>query len=374
MSENASEKEHKPSSRRLEQLKKDGTFLRAREFSSGVALVAGVLLLMMLTDFFKTVLAHNFTTIFSQFSTIIHHDDAAFALYHQLAIDNFLLVLPVGLLLCLVVFTTTFLLGGFGFSTKLLAFKGERLSPLKNLKRLFSLTNVVEVMKSIFKFALFLGVLWVFIYLQKEGLFHLSALNRPEGIHDAEQFLLSFLIWMMFPILLIAAIDMLYNYYAYQQKIKMSLQELKDENKETEGNPEIKRRLRNAQRELLRRSIQTAVPQSTVIITNPTHYAVALRYHDNIDKAPKILAKGVDHMASEIRLLAIKNAIPIYESPQLARAIYFTGKVGAYIHADLYMAVAIVLSYVVQLKNYQRGLAQKPSVANDLQIPKSFHF
>jgi flagellar biosynthetic protein FlhB len=129
-----------------------------------------------------------------------------------------------------------------------------------------------------------------------------------------------------------------------------------------------------AQRELLRRSVQLAVPQSTVIITNPTHYAIALRYNENKDKAPKIMAKGIDHMAAEIRLLAIKNAIPIYEAPQLARAIYYTGKVGAFIHQDLYMAVAIVLSYVVQLKNYQCGLGQKPNVTSDLQIPKSFHF
>ncbi len=374
MSENSTEKEQKPSAKRLEKLKKEGTFLRAKEFSSGVSLIAGMLLLMMLSPYFMNVMTHNFVSVFSNLGSIAHNEEASYLLYKQLALDNFLLVLPVGGILCLVVFAATFLLGGFGFSMNLLKFKPERLSPGKNLKRMVSPAHVVDVIKSIAKFIVFLGVLFVFIYNKQDALFNLSAVHRVDSMQDAMQFIRSFLMYMMIPILLLALIDMTYNYFAYQKKIKMSLQELKDESKESDGSPEMKRKIRMAQRELARRSVQLAVPQSTVIITNPTHYAIALRYDENKDKAPKIMAKGIDHMAAEIRLLAIKNAIPIYEAPQLARAIYYTGKVGAFIHQDLYMAVAIVLSYVVQLKNYQRGLGQKPNVASDLQIPKSFHF
>lgn len=372
--ESSTEKEHKPSARRLEKLKKDGTFLRAKEFSSGISLISGLLLLMTLSPYFLNVLTQNFVSTFSYFPDIIHHEALASSLYKHLAWDNLLLILPVGALLAILVFATTFLLGGFGFSMNLVKFKGERLSPIKNLKRMFSPSNGVEVIKSIVKLLLFFGVLIVFIYQQQEHLFNLSAVNRVNGIEEGMQFIRSFLMYMMLPILLLALADMVYHYFEYHKKIKMSLQELKDENKETEGSPEVKRKIRMAQRELLRRSVQLAVPQSTVIITNPTHYAVALRYDESKDKAPKIMAKGIDHMAAEIRLLAVKNSIPIYEAPQLARAIYFTGKVGTFIHQDLYMAVAIVLSYVVQLKNYQRGLGQKPKVASDLQIPKSFHY
>lgn len=374
MSENETEKEHKPSPKRLEKLKKEGTFLRAKEFSSGISLIAGMMLLIVLSPYFMDVMTQNFVSVFSNIGNIANNEEASYALYKKLAFDNFILVLPVGALLCVVAFAATFLLGGFGFSVNLLKFKPERLSPGKNLKRMASPAHVVEVIKSIAKFIVFLGVLFVFIYKKQGELFNLSAVHRVDGIQEAMLFIRSFLIYMMIPILLLALVDMLYNYFAYQKKIKMSLQELKDESKESDGSPEMKRKIRMAQRELLRRSVQLAVPQSTVIITNPTHYAIALRYNESQDKAPKILAKGIDHMAAEIRLLAIKNAIPIYEAPQLARAIYYTGKVGGFIHQDLYMAVAIVLSYVVQLKNYQRGLGQKPNKASDLQIPKSFHF
>ena len=374
MSDNASEKEQKPSAKRLEKLKKEGTFLRAKEFSSGVSLIAGIVLLMLLSPYFMKVMTRNFVSVFSSFESITQNEEVFYTLYKQLAIDNFLLVLPIGALFCVVVFAATFLLGGFGFSVNLLKFKFERLNPGKNLKRMVSPGHLVDVVKSIAKFIVFLGVLVVFIYNKQDALFNLSAVHRVDSMTDAMQCIRSFLMYMMMPILALALIDMTYNYFAFQKKIKMSLQELKDESKESDGSPEMKQRIRATQRELLRRSVQLAVPQSTVIITNPTHYAIALRYDENKDKAPKIMAKGIDHMAAEIRLLAIKNAIPIYEAPQLARAIYYTGKVGSFIHKDLYMAVAIVLSYVVQLKNYQRGLAQKPNKASDLQIPKSFHF
>lgn len=374
MSESDTEKQHKPTPKRLEKLKKDGTFLRAKEFSSGLALMAGLALLMMMSNHFSTVMTRNFVSVFTHFGDVAHDEAAAHLLYKQLAVDNFLLILPVGGILCIVVFAMTFLLGGFGFSLGLLKFKAERFSPIKNLKKMFSPSHVVEVIKSVVKIILFFGVLLIFLYKEKNDLFNLSASNRVNGVSDAIQFLRSFLIWMMAPVLFLALFDMLYNFFSYHKKIKMSTQEIKDESKEAEGSPELKRKIRERQREILRRNIQTAVPQSTVVITNPTHYSVALRYNEDKDKAPKIMAKGTGPMAAEIRLLAIKNSIPIYEAPQLARAIYFTGKVGMYIHPELYMAVAIVLSYVVQLKNYQRGIGQRPTVTTDLQIPKSFHY
>lgn len=373
-SNDATEKEHLPTGKRLAKLKKEGTFLRAKEFSSGVSLMMGIMLLVMMSHYFVDVFTRNFVRVFTWFGNATHDDRDVYILYKQLAIDNILLVLSVGGVLCAVVVASTFLLGGFGFSMSLLKFKAERLSPGKNLKRMVSPNNAVEVLKSIFKLILFLGMFLFFLYKHNEELFNLSATDRVDGVKESVQFIQSFLMVMMVPIGLLALIDMLYNYYAFHKKIKMSLQEIKDENKDAESSPEVKRKMRVMQREMLRRSVQLAVPQATVIITNPTHYAIALRYNENKDKAPKIIAKGMDHMATEIRLLAIKNAIPIYESPQLARAIYFTGKVGTYIHQDLYMAVAIVLSYVVQLKNYQRGLAKKPDKAADLQIPKAFHF
>lgn len=374
MSQDAEDKQHKPTPKKLQKLKKDGVFLRAREFSSGISLLVGMMLLILLSHYFMMVMKHNFVSVFTQLNSIVGDEEAGFTLYKRLAFNNFLLVLPIGIILGVAVMAVATLLGGFGFSTSLLKFKAERLSPMKNLKRIFSFQQVIEVIKSTLKFILFLGVLFIFLYQESAEIFNLSLMHRTNAFIEAYHLIRLFLMYMMFPIIIIASIDVLYNYMKHHKKIMMTSQEIKDEHKDSEGSPDVKRKIRATQQALARRNIQLAVPQSTVIITNPTHYAVALRYDEKKDKAPKIMAKGIDHMAAEIRLLAIKNSIPIYESPQLARAIYFTGKVGTYIHSDLYMAVAIVLSYVVQLKNYQRGLAEKPNYAKDLKIPKSFHF
>jgi flagellar biosynthetic protein FlhB len=374
MSEDAGEKQHKPTARRLQKLKKDGTLLRAREFSSGVGLLAAIVLLMLLSHYFTMVMKHNFISVFTQLDHVAHNETAAHALYKQLALHNIILVLPIGVIIGIVVVSLTILFGGLGFSASLLRFKAERLNPMKNLKRIFSFQQVIEVIKSTLKFILFLAVLCIFLYKESAQLFNLSLVHRTNALTEAYQLIRLFFMYMMLPIIVLSLVDILYNYISYNKKVKMTSQEVKDEHKDSEGNPEIKRKIRAAQEALARRSIQLAVPQSTVIITNPTHYAIALRYNESKDKAPKIMAKGIDHMAAEIRLLAIKNSIPIYESPQLARAIYFTGKVGTYIHPDLYMAVAIVLSYVVQLKNYQRGLAEKPIYTKELKIPETFHF
>lgn len=373
MSENAAEKQFQPSERKLERLKKEGNFLRAKDFSSGSSLVAAIVILMLLSHHFMMVIRLDFEEVFSHLELGMQ-EIGNLTIYRQLALDTFLMILSLGAALCIVVFSVTFLYGGFGFSMSLLKFKPERINPLKNLKKMFSLHQLMEVVKSTIKFFLFLSVFLVFLYKHQDALYNLSALQREDPFADAFTIIRSFLMFMMIPMVLIALVDMLYNYVSFNNKIKMTFQEVKDENKESDGSPEMKRKIRSAQQELLRRSLQKTVPQATVVITNPTHYAVALRYHENKDKAPKILAKGMDHTAAELRKLAIKNSIPIYEAPQLARAIYFTGKVGAYIHQDLYMAVAIVLSYVVQLKNYQHGLGQKPSYAEDLQIPKSLQF
>ncbi len=154
----------------------------------------------------------------------------------------------------------------------------------------------------------------------------------------------------------------------------MTDQEVRDEGKESEGNPEVKRKIRSTQLQRLRQRLQQAVPKSTVVITNPTHYAVALAYDSQRDNAPRIMARGCDLIAHEIRMLAVANAIPIYEAPVLARAIYHSGKVGREIHPGLYMAVAIVLSYVHQLKSFQVGVGAAPVPVYEFDIPTELIF
>ena len=159
-----------------------------------------------------------------------------------------------------------------------------------------------------------------------------------------------------------------------QKQNKMTDQDLKDENKDSEGSPEVKRKQKQAQHDIAMQRLQQDIPNASVIITNPTHYAVAIKYQDNVDLAPKIVAKGVDYMALQIKKLGKQHGIPIYEAPELARAIYYTGKVNYYIPQELYMALALVLSYLFQLKAYQAGQGAKPEPISDLRIPEDYQY
>jgi flagellar biosynthesis protein FlhB len=374
MSEDAQEKQYQPSLKRLEELKKKGTFLRSKDFNSGLILIIAILMIVLMSPVYYKALSHHFTASFSLVERADFTADLLENLYRQLAFNTLFLLLPLLMVLFIVPFFMGFLFGGFGFSMNLITFKGDRLSPMKNFKKIFSAQNAVEVVKSTFKMLLFFLILGGFVYLNSDELIQLSAPDT-EGIFFKGLGLVGwYLLFIAAGISVIASIDMGFSYLQHQKKIKMSHQEVKDENKETDGNPENKRRIRQAQFAIARQRIHQDVPNATVIITNPTHYAVALRYDEKKDNAPRIMASGVDNIAAEIRLLAVKHAIPIYEAPPLARALYHTGHVGDYIHQELYMSVAIVLSYIVQLKNYQTGVADKPSYVSDLKIPKEFYF
>lgn len=374
MSEESQEKQFQASQKRKDDLKKKGSFLRSKDLNSGGVVVMSIAILLMMISSFYQVISNNFILSFTQFSTVTQPDHSSVWLYKKLAINNLLLLLPYLLVLLIVPFVLTFAFSGFGFSWQLVKFKLERINPIKNLGKVFSFSNFIEIFKSILKFFVFISLLIVFIYGQSRGLFQLVGLDDEGLITGGFEMIKLYLLLIIAGVGLIISVDMLYSYFSFQKQTKMSRQEVKDEQKETDGSPEIKRRIRSAQMAMSRQRIAQDVPGATVIITNPTHYAIALKYDDKKDKAPKILAMGVDNMAAEIRLIAIKHGIPIYEAPQLARAIYYTGKVGGMIHPDLYMAVAIVLSYIVQLKHYQMGMAEKPAWVQDLQIPEELHF
>lgn len=374
MSDEAQEKQYQPSLKRLDELKKKGTFLRSRDMSSGIILIISIIMLIFMTQQFVRVLSKNFILSFTSFDNFDAIANPYAWLYNKMAVNSFLLLIPLIITLLIIPFFMSFLFGGFGLSMSLVKFKLERINPGKNLKKIVSFSNSIEILKSVFKFSLLLMLLLIFLYGRSTDLLNLPGVGDENLLAEGMQLIKTYLLLIILGVIFIMAVDMLYSYFSYQKKIKMSHLEMKDEHKETDGNPENKRRLRQAQMALSRQRIKQDVPSATVIITNPTHYSVALKYDDTVDKAPKIIALGADNLAAEIRLIAIKNAIPIYEAPLLARALFHTGKVGNYIHQELYMAVAIVLSYIAQLKHYQVGLSEMPAYVEDLKIPKEFHF
>ena len=259
-------------------------------------------------------------------------------------------------------------LGGFNISAKALAFQWERMDPIKGLKRIFSIKGLVELFKSLAKFA-FMGAVggtWLWFSANEYMALGLSPLGG--GLADGADFVVLAFLISVSPMIAVAAIDVPFQLWDHARQLRMSRRELKDEHKETDGNPELKAKLRQQQQQVAHRRMMAAVPEADVIITNPTHYSVALKYSNRANGAPVLVAAGVDLMAMRIREVGAAHAVPQVRSPLLARAIYFNTKLDKEIPTDLYIGVAKVLAYVYRLR--REGFAQyRPIEMEDAQIP-----
>lgn len=373
MEDNSTEKQHAATARRLADLRKKGIVLRSRDFSGGLVFLVIIFMILFMSGHIASQIQKNFILSFTGIKQLTLNPEFLSYLLKKMIIDNIMLIVPMFIGALAVGVISPFLFGGWNFSLNVVNFNFEKLNPFNNLKRLFSLKqSAMEMMRSMVKCALVLGVLFYFISTKKNEIIEL--INYPVNVSiNLSYFLMKeFVILLSVTLILLVAFDIFYQYRQFQDQSKMSLQELKDEYKDSEGSSEVKRKIRSSQFSLHRQRLAVSVPHANVIITNPTHYAIALKYDNKKDRAPKVIAKGKDYLAQQIRYLAISNAIPIYEAPPLARAIYHTTKVNAEIHPELYMSVAIVLSYVHQLKNYQMGLGKQPNFVDDLEIPKEF--
>ncbi len=251
-------------------------------------------------------------------------------------------------------------LGGWMFSGKSLMPKLSRISPLAGFKRMFGVKSLVELLKSWLKVFLIVGcVIMLFLSLQGSVLF----LNREpteQAIMHAVDLIMTGALWLALVTLLVSIVDVPFQIYEFTKKMKMSLQEVKDEHKNTEGKPEIKQRVRRLQYEMSQRRMMGDVPDADVIITNPTHYAVALKYSSDGMAAPILVAKGADEVALKIREIAKHHNVPVIESPALARSVYAYTQIGKEIPEGLYVAIAQVLAYVYQLNQFFKGLGERP--------------
>jgi flagellar biosynthetic protein FlhB len=262
-------------------------------------------------------------------------------------------------------------IGGWLLSPSPLAFKPERLDPVKGLGRVFSLNGFVEVLKAIAKALAILAVSIGFLWSVRDAVLGLG--NEPVGRGLAHAMSLSLLTLAAgsFALLLIAAVDAPYQLWSHARQLRMTRQEVVDELKESEGRPEVRSRIRQLQQEVARRRMLADVPKADVIVTNPTHFAVALRYEDGRMRAPVVLAKGTDHVAARIRQSGEEHGITFFEAPLLARALYWTTDIGQEIPAPLYLAVAQVLTYVYRLRAARTGggpLPDKPTVEVDPKL------
>lgn len=259
------------------------------------------------------------------------------------------LVAPIAIATTLAAVGGTIALGGWSFSTEALTPNFGRLNPAKGLGRIASWHGVVELLKALAKFALVASVAGLLLWRLGSDFLSLGSLTLHAAIGRATWLIGLCLIGMAASLLLVAAADVPFQFWQHRRQLRMTKQEARDEQKETEGRPEVRSRIRSLQQSIARRRMMAEVPKADLVAMNPTHYAVALRYDAKTMKAPRVVAKGTDLMALQIRRVAEANKVPVFEHPQFTRALYFTSDVGKEISPRLYVAVAQVLTYVYQL-------------------------
>ncbi len=281
------------------------------------------------------------------------------------------LLLPFLLVMVLTSIAAPAVLGGWNFSTKSLGFKFDKLDPLKGLKRIFAVRGLVELVKALAKFILIGSVgAWLLMGYMPE-LMGLGRESIDNGLAHTGQILSHSFIVLSASLLLIAAIDIPFQLWDHAKNLKMTRQEIKDENKNTEGKPEVKSRVRAMQREIAQRRMMSEIPKADVVITNPTHYAIALRYDPETMAAPLVVAKGVELIASQIRTVAVANKVPLFEAPPLARALYYSTEIDQEVPGGLYLAVAQILAYIFQLKASMHG-GPVPERPDNIPVPEDF--
>ncbi|HSX84823.1 MAG TPA: flagellar biosynthesis protein FlhB [Cellvibrio sp.] len=372
--DNGQEKTEEASSRKLEKAREEGQIPRSRDLTTTAILLLGTIGLMVFGQYMggklMDVTRYNFTiprdAIFDPQTMIAYLSASMF--------DGLLSLLPLFGMLLVASIVGPIALGGWLFSGKAMAPKFSRMDPIAGIKRMFSMKALVELAKALGKVAVILGATILVLLAFEQAMFRLADETVNNAIIHSLEISGYAAIILSASTILIAAVDVPFQIWDHSKKLKMSRQELKDEVKDTEGKPEVKGRIRQLQREMAQRRMMSNVPDADVIITNPTHYAVALKYDPEKMSTPIMLAKGGDHVALKIREIAKAHKIEIIESPVLARAIYHTTDVDQEIPAALYMAVAQVLAYVFQLRNFRRGKGEKPTYPRNIKIPKNMQF
>ncbi|EKO5191496.1 flagellar biosynthesis protein FlhB [Vibrio vulnificus] len=356
--------------RRLQQAREKGQVARSKELASVSVLVIGAVSLMWFGESLARALFKAMGRLFSLSREEIFDPSKLFDIASG-ALSALLLPL---LLILFALFVAAAIgsagVGGISFSVEAATPKLSKMNPLSGIKRMFGLQSWVELIKSILKVALVTGVAIYLIQASQEDLIQLSLDVYPQNIFHALDILLNFVLLISCSLLIVVAIDIPFQIWQHVDQLKMTKQEVKDEYKDTEGKPEVKGRIRMLQREAAQRRMMADVPTADVIVTNPEHFSVALRYKQNSDRAPVVVAKGTDHMAMKIREVAREHDISIVPAPPLARALYYSTELEQQIPDGLFTAVAQILAYVFQLKQYRKRGGHRPKLKDyDLPIP-----
>ena len=370
-SQDGQEKTEDPSQRKIDKSKEDGQILQSKEMFVFTSVAMGMLIFLFIPEFAVPGMK-EWGKLF-QIESKEQLSSLAFTRLYQVFQIIIIIALFIGIPLMIVSLLTQLAVGGINFAPKAAAFKGSKINPIKGLKRIFSVKGLVELGKSVLKVVLLVGLAALIIYLMLPQLLqisHGSLKSALEVMYYAFPFLIGALLTAL---AIIAAIDYFWQRHVHVQQLKMTKQELKDENKQTEGSPEVKAKIRRMQMEKSRESGKQRealdnVSNATAVITNPTHFAVALKYNPGEVGAPTILAMGQGIIAQQIIERANEHKVTVFRSPLLARALYFTGEIGQEISDRLYNAVAVALAYIYRIDQGE------PVEEPDITIPDELTF
>ena len=372
MAENdsAQEKTEEATPKRLREAREKGQVPRSRELNTMALLMASAGALIG----FGPMMLEDMITLFESGLTVTRTEIFDVTAMARLFTNGILQGFVVSAPLLIVGFAVSLLapiaLGGWSFSPESIAPKLEKLDPIKGLKRVFGWQGLMELVKALAKFVVVATVAALLLWGLAEEILTLGEEPVQQGLAHASRIVGWAFLSMSAVMILIAAIDVPFQLWNHARQLRMTHQEVKDEFKETEGRPEVKSRVRQLQREMAQRRMMEEVPKADVIVTNPTHFAVALKYGRRMN-APRVVAKGADLVAKNIRNVAGEHGVPLFEAPPLARALYYSTEIDQEIPGGLYVAVAQVLAYVYQLKNVSRGGAE-PEPPSDLPVPDEF--
>ena len=371
-SSSGQERTEQPTPKRLQDARNKGQVPRSRELNTTVMLLFAALGLMFMGKY-----------IISDLLDLFHHDlqlergnlfDKNFIItqFNENILVALKLIAPFLLLTLITVFIGPLAMGGWSFSTKALAPSFGKLNPLSGFKRMFGPNGLIELIKALAKFILLGAVALTMFSTFKNEFLELGLEPLAQGMEHGSDLILWHYIALSATLILVTGIDVPYQLWSHSKKLRMTLKEIQDEQKESNGNPEVKNKIRSVQREMAQQRMLQDVPDAQVIIVNPTHYAIALRYEDGKESAPRIVAKGMDLVSFRIREVASAHDVPIFTAPPLARALYYSTEIGQLIPTGLYLAVAKILAYVLQLKQMNSVRGRTPEAPTDLEIPEEF--
>jgi len=363
------EKTELPSQRRLDQAREKGQVARSRELSTFSVLLAGGATLWFMGASFTQHMVESLRTGLTLDKELAFNTQLIIPRLFDLALDALITFAPLLLAVMLAAAFSPLLLNGWLFSIEALQPQFSRMNPIPGITRMFSMHSLVELAKAIGKSIVVGGVAAWVIWHNKDVVMALSTQSADAAIPQMGHLVSASFMSIVGAMLLIVMIDVPFQLWDHNKKLMMTKEEVRQEAKETEGDPMVKGRIRSLQREAARRRMMSAIPTADVVVTNPTHYAVALKYSDKGMSAPVVVAKGSHLLALRIREIAEENHVPILEAPPLARALHKHTDLGESIPEALYTAVAEVLAYIYQLRRYEKQGGARPQEPKDLPVP-----